>query len=97
MDVREQARDGKAVAKGNTEKATAAEGAAKEEVTPDLFARQDAELVAKTNPDVKVADADGNIIPAENLGKFIDDTVRKGKEDTFLHNVAISCYLTHGD
>jgi S-DNA-T family DNA segregation ATPase FtsK/SpoIIIE len=64
MDVREQARDGKAVAKGNTEKATAAEGAAKEEVTPDLFARQDAELVAKTNPDVKVADA-----PLINIGR----------------------------
>lgn len=67
------------------------------DMTPDIFAKQEAELVAKANPDVKVADANGNIVSAENLGKFIDDTVRKGKEDTLLHNVAISCYLTHGD
>lgn len=72
-------------------------GATDGELTPDVFARQDAEAVAKVNPDIKVADADGNVISAENIGKFIDDTVRKGKEDTFLHNVAISCYLTHGD
>jgi hypothetical protein len=85
------------VAKRDATETTSAEGAAKEEITPDLFARQEAELVSKTNPDVKISDADGNIVSAENLGKFIDDTMRKGKEDTFLHNVAISCYLTHGD
>jgi hypothetical protein len=72
-------------------------GKVAEDVTPDMFAKQEAELIAKTNPDVKVATADGKEIGAEGLGKYIDDVVRQGKEDTFLHNVAIACYLTHGE
>jgi hypothetical protein len=57
----------------------------------------DAEQLAKTSPDTRISDENGNYISAEDVGGYIDRTLKAGDEDTFLHNVAIACSLTHGE
>jgi hypothetical protein len=67
------------------------------DLTHESYARMEADTIAQAHPDVQVAEADGTVIDAANIGKHIDDITRKGAEDSFLHNVAISCFLTHGE
>lgn len=73
------------------------EGKIAEEMTPDMFAQHEAEVVAKIRPDVEVINSKGERMPIEDISKHITDTIKEGKDDAFLHNVAIACSLTHGD
>jgi hypothetical protein len=68
-----------------------------EDMTPDVFARKDADLVAQAFPDARIRDENGNTVRAENFGEYVDGLIKQGDEDAFLHNVAIACSLTHGE
>lgn len=67
------------------------------DVTPDMFALQEAHAYAKAMPDVHITDADGRLISASDVAKHIDEIIKDGKDRTLLNSVAISCYLTHGE
>lgn len=67
------------------------------EMTKEQFAKRDASIIAEKMPDIQVRDANGVIRSASEVIEHADELIKKGNEDSFLHNVAIACSLTHGD
>lgn len=68
-----------------------------EEVTAAQFSQLEAEGIAAMNPRSTVTASDGRIMEAADFIEYTKEIVKKGNEDSYLHNVAISCYLTHGE
>lgn len=97
VDVREQARDGEAVAERNAkEQAVAAARQAEAQVTPESFSRAEAQAAAERFADVVVKDSNGNLVTAKELIDQAERLATTDRENAGLFNLAITCALNNG-
>lgn len=65
------------------------------EILHDMFAASEVKAIAKAYPDMTI-DVDGKQLTMAEYVKHVDNIEKDATDKTALHNVAISCFLTHG-